>query len=85
MVSQEWNCRQIRNNEPTKLTLCLSEFIYAEFAEFKNKHIGEVYGPDSLKVMTTSLEHLLKDTVLSEQNLKLSIVRDRELFRPRKC
>ncbi len=38
-------------------TLCLSKFIYVEFAEFKNKkHIGEDYGPDSLKAMTISLE-----------------------------
>ena len=34
-------------------TLYLSEFIYVEF---KNKHIAEGYGPDSLKEMTTLLD-----------------------------
>ena len=34
-------------------TLCLSKFIYVEF---KNKHSGEGYDPDSLNEMTTSLD-----------------------------
>ncbi len=57
---------EIETTSRLSITLCLREFIYAEFAEFKNKHIGE-YGPDSLKVMIASLEHLSKDTVLREQ------------------
>ncbi len=47
---------EIETTTRLSFTLCLSEFIYAEFAELKNKHIGEDYGTDSLKVMTTSLE-----------------------------
>ena len=53
MVSQEGKCLRNRNYESSELH-ALSEFIY----------VGEGYGPDSLKDMTTSVD------VLRAQNLK---------------
>ena len=44
------NADEIETTSRLSFTLCLSEFIYVEF---KSKHIGEVYGSDSLKEMTT--------------------------------
>ena len=46
------NGDEIETTSRLSFTLCLSEFIYVEF---QNKHIGEDYGPDSLKEMTTLL------------------------------
>ena len=47
------NADEIETTSRLSFTFCLSEFIYVEF---KNKHIGEGYDPDSLKEMTTSLD-----------------------------
>ncbi len=43
----------IKTTSRLSFTLCSSEFIYAEV---KNKHVGEDYGRENLKVMTTSLD-----------------------------
>ena len=50
---EKGNADEIETTSRLSFTLCLSEFIYVDF---QNKHIGEGYGPDSLKEMTTSLE-----------------------------
>ena len=44
---------EIETMSRLSFTLCLSEFIYAEF---KNKQSGKDYGPDSLREMTRLLD-----------------------------
>ena len=47
------NADEIETTSRLSFTLSLNEFIHVEFT---NNHIGEGYGPDSLKEMTTSLD-----------------------------